>query len=101
MWRVALGGRRQPAHRRSDRGRVRRGDDRFAPARSDSMMRWTASMGIAMSLSAIGCGYHTVGHTVQLPQNIRTIAIPRFVSRSQTCRVEQVLTEAVVREFNA
>jgi len=64
------------------------------------MMRWTASMVIAMSLSAIGCGYHTVGHTVQLPQNIRTIAIPRFVSRSQTFRVEQVLTEAVVREFN-
>ena len=32
--------------------------------------------------------------------NIRTIAIPGFVSHSQTFRIEQLLTDAVVREFN-
>jgi hypothetical protein len=37
----------------------------------------------------------------ELPQNIHTIAIPGFVSHSQTFRVEQLLTDAVVREFNA
>lgn len=47
-----------------------------------------------------GCGYHRAG-TSDLPQNIRSIAIPGFVSHSQTFRVEQLLTDAVVREFNA
>jgi outer membrane lipopolysaccharide assembly protein LptE/RlpB len=64
------------------------------------MKRWPALLVMAVSLAGSGCGYHTVGHTVQLPENIRTIAIPGFVSHSQTFRVEQVLTEAVVREFN-
>jgi len=55
---------------------------------------------IALVLSLVGCGYHTAGHSVQLPDNVRIIAIPGFVSKSQTFRIEQVLTEAVVREFN-
>jgi outer membrane lipopolysaccharide assembly protein LptE/RlpB len=53
----------------------------------------------ALVLSLAGCGYHTAGHS-QLPQNVRIIAIPGFVSQSPTFRIEQVLTEAVVREFN-
>jgi outer membrane lipopolysaccharide assembly protein LptE/RlpB len=48
-----------------------------------------------------GCGYHTVGHADALPPTIRTIAIPGFVSHTQTFRIEQLLTDAVVREFNA
>jgi outer membrane lipopolysaccharide assembly protein LptE/RlpB len=52
------------------------------------------------SLVASGCGYHTLGHSAALPPNIRTIAIPGFVSQSRTFRVEQLLTDAVVREFN-
>jgi hypothetical protein len=63
--------------------------------------RWAAAVAIGAGLAAIGCGYHTVGSVVELPQNIHTIAIPGFVSQSQTFRVEQVLTDAVVREFNA
>ena len=55
---------------------------------------------IAFALSLAGCGYHTAGHSVQLPDSVRIIAIPGFVSKSQTFRIEQVLTEAVVREFN-
>ena len=34
-------------------------------------------------------------------KNVHSIAIPGFVSHSQTFRVEQLLTDAVVREFNA
>ncbi|MGA7573604.1 MAG: LptE family protein [Terriglobales bacterium] len=56
---------------------------------------------LGAGLAATGCGYHTAGNAVQLPQNIRTIAIPGFVSQSQTFRIEQLLTDAVVREFNA
>ena len=64
------------------------------------MSRGAAVAALALSLSASSCGYHAVGHAVALPQNIHTIAIPGFLSQSPTFRVEQVLTDAVVREFN-
>ncbi|MGB9233518.1 MAG: LptE family protein [Terriglobales bacterium] len=51
-------------------------------------------------LVASGCGYHTLGHSGALPPNIHTIAIPGFVSQSRTFRIEQQLTDAVVREFD-
>ena len=46
----------------------------------------------------VGCGYHTAGHA-QLPQDVRTIAIPGFVNQTQTYHIEQTLTAAVVHEF--
>jgi outer membrane lipopolysaccharide assembly protein LptE/RlpB len=55
---------------------------------------------LILSLATIACGYHTVGHSVALPQNVHTIAVPGFVSQSQTFRIEQIMTDAVVREFN-
>jgi len=64
------------------------------------MTRWAGLAALALNLIATGCGYHTVGHTVALPQNVHIIAIPGFVSQSQTFRIEQRLTDAVVREFN-
>jgi outer membrane lipopolysaccharide assembly protein LptE/RlpB len=67
---------------------------------SDAMTRWASLAALALSLMATACGYHTVGHTVALPQNVHTIAIPGFLSQSQTFRIEQRLTDAVVREFN-
>ena len=56
---------------------------------------------VGVILGAASCGYHTVGHADALPPTIRTIAIPAFVSHSRTFRIEQLLTDAVVREFNA
>ena len=53
----------------------------------------------ALLLATAGCGYHTAGHTVQLPENVRTIAIPAFVNQSNRYRIEQLLTASVVREF--
>jgi outer membrane lipopolysaccharide assembly protein LptE/RlpB len=47
------------------------------------------------------CGYHTTGSVVSLPPDVHTISIPGFVSHSQTFRIEQLLTDAVVREFDA
>lgn len=67
--------------------------------RSVSKMRTGALL--VLLLSVISCGYRTVGSKVELPQNIRTIAIPGFVSHSQTFRIEQLLTDAVVREFDS
>jgi len=48
-----------------------------------------------------GCGYHTVGHTVQLPENVKTIAIPAFKNETLTYRIEQMLTASVVHEFTS
>src|SRR5437762_12781897 len=63
-------------------------------------MKAAAALALALNVIALGCGYHTVGHAVALPQNVRTIAIPGFVSQSPTFRVEQVMTDSVVREFH-
>jgi outer membrane lipopolysaccharide assembly protein LptE/RlpB len=47
-----------------------------------------------------GCGYHAVGgRSARLPANVRTIAVPSFVNETQTYRIEQMLTQEVVREF--
>jgi outer membrane lipopolysaccharide assembly protein LptE/RlpB len=50
-------------------------------------------------LADLGCGYHTAGHAVQLPENVRTIAVPAFVNETSNYRIEQLLTSSVVREF--
>ena len=55
---------------------------------------------VALScLIGAGCGYHTAGHTVTIPDNVRTIAVPAFVNQTQTFKIEQLLTSAVVREL--
>jgi outer membrane lipopolysaccharide assembly protein LptE/RlpB len=46
-----------------------------------------------------GCGYHTAGHSNLLPPNLRVLAVPAFVNQTQTYKIEQTLTAAVVKEF--
>jgi outer membrane lipopolysaccharide assembly protein LptE/RlpB len=60
-------------------------------------MRTRAALLLVFSL--LGCGYHTAGHAVQLPENVKTIAIPAFKNETLTYRIEQMLTASVVREF--
>ena len=62
--------------------------------------RGPLAMAIAGALAASGCGYHAVGHSSALAPNIKTIAIPGFLSHSPTFHVEQLLTDAVVREID-
>jgi outer membrane lipopolysaccharide assembly protein LptE/RlpB len=50
-------------------------------------------------LLTMGCGYHTAGHAVTLPQDLHTIAIPAFENQTQTYKIEQMLTGAVVQEM--
>jgi len=54
---------------------------------------------LAIMVMSLGCGYHTAGHAVRLPESLRTIAIPGFTNQTQTYRIEQILTRDVVREF--
>ena len=59
---------------------------------------WAIVLFLAAFLPA--CGYHTAGKGNVLPDHVRTIAIPAFVNETQTYKLEQTLTGAVVREFN-
>jgi outer membrane lipopolysaccharide assembly protein LptE/RlpB len=45
------------------------------------------------------CGYHPAGHSNLLPADLRVLAVPAFVNQTQTYKIEQTLTAAVVREF--
>ena len=60
---------------------------------------WLSLIGLTLIVTSIGCGYHTAGHAVQLPENVKTIAVPAFVNETSTYRIEQMLTSSVVREF--
>jgi hypothetical protein len=53
-----------------------------------------------MALVAVSCGYHTAGKASLIPTDVKTIAVPSFVNQTQTYRIESILTQAVIREFN-
>ena len=54
---------------------------------------------ILFLLFSASCGYRTAGHTVTIPENVHTLAIPAFVNETQTFKIEQMLTGAVVQEL--
>lgn len=54
---------------------------------------------LAVIVATVACGYHTAGHSNVLPPDLQTIAIPAFVNRTQTYKIEQTLTAAVIQEF--
>lgn len=54
---------------------------------------------LSLLLACLGCGYHTAGRANLLPADLRTIAVPAFVNQTQTYKIEQTLTTAVVKEF--
>lgn len=55
---------------------------------------------ICFLLLCANCGYHTAGHGGQLPENVKTIAVPAFKNETPTYHVEELLTAAVIREFH-
>lgn len=54
---------------------------------------------LLVPLLLLGCGYHTAGKAARIPASVQTIAIPAFVNQTQTYRIEQRMTAAVVKEF--
>jgi outer membrane lipopolysaccharide assembly protein LptE/RlpB len=61
---------------------------------------WLVGTTILLALLTSACGYHTASKASLIPTDVKTIAIPSFVNQTQTYRIESILTEAVVREFN-
>lgn len=64
---------------------------------------WPAAAPAALLLAALSasCGYRLAGKADTLPDNIRTIAVPAFTNATTEFKIEQYLTQAVVREFIA
>lgn len=63
-------------------------------------VRRFASIVIATVLPLAGCGYHVAGTATHVPANVRTLAVPVFVTRAQQYRTENIFTDAVIRELN-
>lgn len=51
--------------------------------------------------SLAGCGYHVAGRGSALPAEWKTLAVPALENRTTRYRIEQRLTEALVRELLA
>ncbi|HUJ45591.1 MAG TPA: LptE family protein [Rhizomicrobium sp.] len=63
-------------------------------------LRFATVIVVACLLLGCGCGYHTSsGTAVRLPSDLHTIYVPTIVNNSQSYRLGQTLTEAVVREL--
>ncbi len=59
----------------------------------------TKGLTLLLLLPLAACGYHVAGRASRLPATVHVIAIPGFANATQTYRIEQTLTGAVVREF--
>jgi hypothetical protein len=62
-------------------------------------MRRLAILLAVPSIFLASCGYHTVGSSAHLPPGTKTLAIPVFLTRTNSNRTETVMTSAVIREF--
>ena len=61
--------------------------------------RIALSLAILVGIVCAGCGYHVAGRASRLPSDWSSIAIPAFKNDTTRYRIEQRLTEAVIREF--
>jgi hypothetical protein len=61
--------------------------------------RIALSLVILVGIACAGCGYHVAGRASRLPSDWNSIAIPAFKNDTTRYRLEQRLTEAVIREF--
>jgi outer membrane lipopolysaccharide assembly protein LptE/RlpB len=60
---------------------------------------WWAGLMLALAAPLAGCGYRVAGRANTLPATVKIIAVPAFENRTSTYRIEQRLTEAVMREL--
>jgi hypothetical protein len=68
------------------------------------MFHFSFSVFLSVTLCLCGvvlsaCGYRVAGRGTRLPAEIKSIAVPAFVNHTARYRIEQRLTEAVVREL--
>lgn len=67
---------------------------------SSSRLLWAVLLS-SVFLCFAGCGYRVAGRATRLPAQVRVIAVPALENASNEYRIEQRLTEAVIRELLA
>jgi outer membrane lipopolysaccharide assembly protein LptE/RlpB len=72
-----------------------------APRRANGAVSIAAAAALVLVFLASGCGYHVAGRGNNLPAEWKTVAVSALRNRTTTYRIEQRLTEAVVREMLA
>jgi len=75
-----------------------RGKHDSGPASREDSVKRVFLLAVMCFLNA-GCAYHTAGKVNTLPDKVRTIAVPAFINQTQTYKIEQRLTAAVVQEL--
>lgn len=58
-----------------------------------------AAFPVLLLAAATSCGYRLAGTADVLPDTVRTIAVPAFENATTEFKIEQYMTQAVVREF--
>jgi outer membrane lipopolysaccharide assembly protein LptE/RlpB len=84
-------------HRNSQSGVRRRRPSWLFDILRVSSLSLCLCVSVAILLSA--CGYHVAGRDSALPPGVKVIAVTAFDNKTNTYRIEQRMTEAVVREF--
>ena len=59
------------------------------------------TVALMLGLAGNGCGYRVGGKGMQIPADVKTIAVPAFRNETSRYKIEQALTQAVVRELLA
>ena len=54
---------------------------------------------ILLAAASAGCGYHVAGQADTIPDEIRAIAVPAFQNGTTEYKIEQYVTQAIVREL--
>lgn len=60
---------------------------------------FVVAIALCALLVPVGCGYHVVGRESTLPADWQTIAVPAFKNDTTRYRIEQRMTQSVIREF--
>jgi outer membrane lipopolysaccharide assembly protein LptE/RlpB len=59
----------------------------------------TLAVGALLAVLAAGCGYHLARRGTALPADVRTLAVPVFKNETYEPGVEDLVTDALIREF--
>ena len=60
----------------------------------------TCLLTLLLATTLSGCGYHQAGSATHIPANVRTLAVPIFVTHAQAYHTEMAFTRAIIRELN-
>jgi hypothetical protein len=69
--------------------------------RGKSLRATLLAAALGLTLAGASCGYHVAGRGASLPKTWHTISVPTFANQTLHYRLDQIFTEAVIRELEA